>query len=53
VIDEENCAILARAIAAGMKNSDNTFTGILMGDWHDNADESLNIAGIYGVERGV
>ena len=53
VIDEENCSILARAIAAGMKNSDNTFTGILMGDWHDNADESLNIAGIYGVERGV
>ncbi|MBE6148221.1 MAG: hypothetical protein E7167_01720 [Firmicutes bacterium] len=34
-INQENGYILAPAIAAGKKNSDdNTFSGVMLGDWH-------------------
>ena len=32
-IDEKNNAILAAKVVAGKKNSDNTFSGVMMGDW--------------------
>lgn len=32
-IDNANNAILAAKIAAGKKNNDNTFSGVMMGDW--------------------
>jgi hypothetical protein len=40
-IDEENGAILSTMMAAGRKNSDNTFSGVMLGDWAWHGDESL------------
>ena len=59
-IDEKTNSILAAKIAAGKKNSDNTFTGVMMGDWQGNdgfkdsatADLTEN-TGIYGFQKGI
>lgn len=41
-VDDETNTILAKSIAAGKKNSDNTFSGVIIGDWTDktNANDS-------------
>lgn len=63
-IDEENNAIFAARMAAGRKESDNTFTGVLMGDWgeyepneegkEESADASLSQqTGVYGFHHGA
>ena len=55
VLDEENSTILAASIAAGKKNSDNTFSGVMMGDW-GNKDVEGSISkqtGIYGFHHGA
>lgn len=51
-LDEENSAILAKMIAAGTKDQKNRFTGVMMGDWHEKGDESLDTSGIYGFNAG-
>lgn len=51
-LDEENSAILAKMIAAGTKDQRNRFTGVMMGDWHEKGDESLDTPGIYGFNAG-
>lgn len=51
--DEENGAILSTMIAAGSKDSNNKFTGVMMGDWHAKGDESLDIPGLYGFNKGA
>lgn len=53
-IDNENNAILAAKIAAGKKNDDNTFSGVIMGDWNgeDVEGEITENTGIYGFNRG-
>lgn len=52
-IDKDNNAILAKMIAAGTKASNNnTFTGVMMGDWQEKGDESLDVAGLYGFRNG-
>lgn len=51
-LDEENSAILAKMIAAGTKDQKNRFTGVMMGDWHEKGDESLDTPGIYGFNAG-
>jgi hypothetical protein len=58
-LDEENNAIMAAQIAAGKKNSDNTFSGVIMGDWgHKNKtvgpnEESISKqTGVYGFHHG-
>ena len=57
VIDEENGYILAPAIAAGKKNDDNTFSGIMMGDWSSTGKgENPAISkqtGVYGFDEGM
>ena len=50
--DSENGAILSTMIAAGTKDNNNKFTGVLMGDWHSKGDESLDIPGLYGYDKG-
>ena len=50
--DEENGAILSTMIAAGSKDGNNRFTGVMMGDWKAKGDESLDISGLYGYEKG-
>lgn len=51
--DEENGAILSTMIAAGSKDGSNKFTGVMMGDWHVKGDESLDIPGLYGFNKGA
>jgi len=41
LIDKENNAFLSKMISAGSKDQNNKFTGVMMGDWSDNADESM------------
>lgn len=53
IIDNENSMITARGIAAGKKNSDNTFSGVVLGDWHHKAEQSFtDNTGVYGIYRG-
>lgn len=58
-IDNANNAILAAKIAAGKKNDDdNTFSGVMMGDWSGNDTSSAEGAitentGIYGFQHGI
>ena len=51
--DEENGAILSTMIAAGSKDGNNKFTGVMMGDWHAKGDESLDTPGLYGYNKGA
>ena len=51
--DEENGAMLSTMIAAGTKDASNRFTGVMMGDWHAKGDESLDVPGLYGYDKGA
>lgn len=54
-INEENGTIMATMVGAGVKNSDNTFSGVLMGDIVAGADfDSRNASGLglYGFHHG-
>jgi hypothetical protein len=33
ILDEANNQIITASLAAGKKNDDNTFSGVMMGDW--------------------
>ena len=50
--DEENGAILSTMIAAGSKDGNNKFTGVMMGEWSSKGDESLDTPGMYGYHQG-
>ena len=51
-IDENNGIILSSMIGAGIKNADNSFSGVLMGDI-DQADAGRKTGlGIYGFHKG-
>ena len=57
VLNEASGSILASQIAAGKKNDDNTFSGVLMGDWSPNgesiSDNSISgQTGVYGFHQG-
>lgn len=56
-IDEKNNAILAAKVVAGRKENDNTFSGVMMGDWENHekgeSSESSLETGLYGFKRGV
>jgi len=52
LVDKENNAFLSKMVSAGSKDADNRFTGVLMGDWTDNTDESIQDVGLYGFTRG-
>ena len=53
-IDEEKGIILSQAFAAGKKEDDNTFSGVMLGDWSvDVAEPQLSKqTGIYGFSHG-
>ena len=52
-IDEKNGTILSTMVGAGKKESDNTFSGVLMGDVESGAgDNTLSQIGIYGFNHG-
>ena len=53
-IDEENGTILSTMVGAGVKNTDNTFSGVLMGNVADvdNTDNKSGL-GVYGFHHGA
>lgn len=54
IIDKENNRILSAQVAAGEKNSDNSFSGILMGAVGKNSlDDSTTKYGLYGYRYGA
>jgi hypothetical protein len=52
-ISESEGAILAKMLGAGKKETDNTFSGVLLGDWSKdmNSNEKTN-TGVYGFNHG-
>ena len=52
--DEETGTILASAFAAGKKEQDNTFTGVMLGDWGrtDTDNAITKQTGIFGFNHG-
>ena len=52
-IDEKNGTILSTMVGAGKKDSNNTFSGVLMGDVTEASDDSLNGIGLYGFHQGT
>lgn len=54
-LDYEKNTILTAAIAAGSKNSDNEFSGVMIGDWSDTdtQDSVAGMTGIYGFHEGA
>lgn len=51
-LDNENGAILSTMMSAGTKDSQNKFTGVIMGDWAEKGDSSLDTPGLYGFTKG-
>lgn len=53
-LDENNGTILSTMLGAGRKNSDNSFSGVLIGDIKQGTDlESANsLTGVYGLQDG-
>ena len=53
-IDDKSGTIVAPAIAAGKKHlEDNTFSGVMIGDWKD-AEKSISaMTGVYGFNHGA
>ena len=52
-IDEEGGTIMAPMIGAGKKNTNNQFSGVLMGDVKAKADNSVALTGLYGYQNGI
>lgn len=54
-LNEEEGYIISPAIAAGKKNDDNTFSGVMLGDWSfDNISPELSKqTGVYGFHHGA
>lgn len=54
-LNETNSTILAAAIAAGKKESDNTFSGVMLGNWEGtNTEGSITEnTGVYGFHYGA
>lgn len=52
-IDGETGAIISTMIAAGSKDNNNQFSGVMMGDWSSDGDASISkMTGIYGFNKG-
>lgn len=54
-IDNDNGAIMSTMIAAGSKNSDNQFNGVMMGDWKSNSGDPTmkSHTGLFGFNNGA
>lgn len=50
-IDEKNGTILASMVGAGIKDENNTFSGVLMGDITQAYDDNHNGLGLYGFNK--
>jgi len=52
-IDEENGTILSTMVGAGYKNSDNTYSGVLMGKIDCDNEDNASDVGLYGFHHGA
>lgn len=53
-IDKKNGTILTQALAAGSKNTNNEFSGVMIGKWqHTDVESSLKQTGVYGFHNGA
>ena len=54
-MNENEGYIIAPAIAAGKKNSDNTFSGVMLGDWSktDTEKSLTKMTGLWGFHHGA
>ena len=56
ILDEDKGTIVANGFSAGRKEDDNTFTGVMIGDWSRTEAEDDSITtntGIYGFHQGA
>lgn len=56
ITDNDSGTIVASGFAAGRKESDNTFSGVMLGDWSRTQQEHAVIAkntGVYGFNHGA
>ena len=56
ILDENNGTIIANGFSAGKKEDDNTFTGVMIGNWSRTEAEDDSITtntGIYGFHQGA
>ena len=56
-IDDDNGTIITRGVAAGKKENDNSFTGVVIGDWSaaaggNNSNDISRNTGVYGFDHG-
>lgn len=56
-LDEKNGTIIGTAFAAGHKNPNNTFSGVMLGDWDKGAEGDVEdsvgvLTGVYGLHEG-
>lgn len=56
VIDKDNQLIFTKMLGAGHKDEENKFTGVLLGDWVNNANSDTGLGsgtGIFGMNKGI
>ena len=51
-LDEENNIIMSAQIAAGSKDGDNQFSGVILGSWKQNNTAKEATSGLYGYNKG-
>lgn len=51
-LDSERNAVLSKAVGAGRKEDDGSFSGVFLGDVKEDADSSLSNTGVYGYYHG-
>lgn len=52
-INEEEGTILSRGLSAGKKDSENKFSGVILGDWSSNTAQDISgKTGVYGLNHG-
>lgn len=52
-INENDGTIMSTMVGAGKKNTNNTFSGVLMGDVRQGANDTAAGMGIYGYDEGI
>ena len=52
MLDEENNIIMSAQIAAGSKDGDNQFSGVILGSWKKNNTAEEATSGLYGYNKG-
>ena len=54
ILDEETNTVMTQHLVVGSKDSNNTFTGLMMGDWNGKYnDGSIDVPGLYGFRSGA